>query len=78
MFNLFDEMTNQLDSKESIPEELPILPLRGTVAFPFIIMPLSIGVPRSTKLIKSAVQNNSMIGLVVSKKPEVDEPEQAC
>ena len=75
MFNLFDEMTNQLDSKESIPEELPILPLRGTVAFPFIIMPLSIGVPRSTKLIKSAVQNNSMIGLVVSKKPEVDEPE---
>jgi ATP-dependent Lon protease len=75
MFNLFDEMSSQFESKEAIPEELPILPLRGTVAFPFIIMPLSIGVPRSTKLIKSAVQNNSMIGLVVSKKPEVDEPE---
>jgi ATP-dependent Lon protease len=75
MFNLFDEMTSQLDSKESIPEELPILPLRGTVAFPFIIMPLSIGVPRSTKLIKAAVQNNTMIGLAVSKKPEIDEPE---
>jgi ATP-dependent Lon protease len=75
MFNLFDEMTSQLDTKESIPEELPILPLRGTVAFPFIIMPLSIGVPRSTKLIKSAVQNSTMIGLVVSKQPEIDEPE---
>jgi ATP-dependent Lon protease len=45
------------------------------VAFPFIIMPLSIGVPRSTKLIKTAVQNNSLIGLVVSKEPELDEPD---
>ncbi len=75
MFNLFEEVTSQLDTTESLPDELPILPLRGTVAFPFIIMPLSIGVPRSTKLIKTAVQNNSMIGLVISKEPEVDEPE---
>ena len=57
MFNLFEDVTKELDSEESLPEELPILPLRGTVAFPFIIMPLSIGVPRSTKLIKTAVQN---------------------
>ena len=75
MFNLFEDVTKDLDSEESLPEELPILPLRGTVAFPFIIMPLSIGVPRSTKLIKTAVQNNSMIGLVVSREPELDEPD---
>jgi len=75
MFNLFEDVTKELDSEEALPEELPILPLRGTVAFPFIIMPLSIGVPRSTKLIKTAVQNNSMIGLVVSREPELDEPD---
>ncbi|MBN1217632.1 MAG: endopeptidase La [Anaerolineae bacterium] len=74
MFNLFDDVTSQLELKDALPAELPILPLRGTVAFPFIIMPLSIGVPRSTKLIKSAVKNDSLIGLVVSREPEVDEP----
>ena len=75
MFSLFDEVSNLLESKDSFPQELPILPLRGTVAYPFIIMPLSIGVPRSTKLIKSSVQNSSLVGLVVSKEPEIDEPE---
>lgn len=75
MFNLFDESTSQTDLHDSIPKEIPILPLRATVAFPFIIMPLNIGVPRSIKLIKSAVQNDNIIGLVVSKEPEIDEPE---
>ena len=30
---------------EDIPQDLPILPLRNTVAFPFLILPLAIGVP---------------------------------
>ncbi len=75
MFNSFDELINQTESQDAIPAELPILPLRNTVAFPFIIMPLSIGVPRSVQLIKAAVQGDSLIGLVVSKEPEVDAPE---
>lgn len=72
---MFDDLNTQTPQIEAIPEELPILPLRGTVAFPFIIMPLSIGVERSIKLIKAAVQDDTnLIGLVVSKKPELEEP----
>ena len=32
-------------SSEDIPQDLPILPLRKTIAFPFLILPLAIGVP---------------------------------
>ena len=72
---MFEDLTPQAASLDSVPDELPILPLRGTVAFPFIIMPLNIGVTRSIKLIKSAVQDNNLVGLVVSKEPELDEPD---
>lgn len=76
MFSLLDEMISQTeaDADDLFPSELPILPLRGTVAFPFIIMPLSIGVARSVKLIKTANQQDNIIGLVVSKDPDIDEP----
>jgi ATP-dependent Lon protease len=74
MFSVFDESKNQIGDEESFPSELPILPLRGTVAFPSIIMPLSIGVPRSVNLIRSAIKEDSLVGLVVSKQPELEEP----
>lgn len=35
---------------KDIPPDLPILPLRNIVAFPFMILPLAVGVPRSKKL----------------------------
>ncbi|HIC87816.1 MAG TPA: endopeptidase La, partial [Anaerolineae bacterium] len=55
-------------------KELPILPLRNTVAFPFAVLPLVVGVPRSVKLIEEAVGGNRLIGLVTSHNPEIDEP----
>jgi ATP-dependent Lon protease len=57
-----------------IPEELPILPLRNTVAFPFTIIPLSIGISRSVQLIEDAQKGNHLIGLVAMKNPEIEEP----
>lgn len=74
MFSSFDDSVTRIDGEENFPTELPILPLRGTVAFPFIIMPLSIGVPRSVSLIRAAIKDNSLVGLVVSKEPEIEEP----
>jgi ATP-dependent Lon protease len=71
---MFDESKNQNEAEGNFPSELPILPLRGTVAFPFIIMPLSIGVPRSVNLIRGAIKEDSLVGLVVSKQPELEEP----
>jgi ATP-dependent Lon protease len=57
-----------------IPEELAILPLRGTVVYPVTAVPLTVGQPRSVKLIDDAVLEKKIIGLVASKKPELEEP----
>ncbi len=57
-----------------IPSELPILPLRNTVAYPFTILPLAIGIARSVRLIEDALEKDRLIGLVAMKDPEVQEP----
>ncbi len=57
-----------------IPEELPILPLRNTVAFPYIVMPLAVGIPRSVKLIEDVDRGNRVVGLVAMKDPSVEIP----
>ena len=66
------------DSEEiikTIPNELPILPLRNTVAYPFAILPLMVGVPRSVKLIEEALDGNRIIGLLTMKDPSIEEPQ---
>lgn len=60
--------------KADIPSELPILPLRNTVAFPFSMMPLSVGIPRSVNLVNDALKGDRLIGLVGMKYPEIEEP----
>jgi len=57
-----------------IPTEVPVLPLRNTVAYPFVLMPLAVGIPRSVKLIEEAVSGDRIIGLVATKSPEMEEP----
>jgi ATP-dependent Lon protease len=57
-----------------IPEELPILPLRGVVVYPLTVVPLAIGQPRSIRLVDDAVLGKKLVGLVASKRPELEEP----
>ena len=57
-----------------VPKEMPILPLRNIVAFPFIVVPLAVGIPRSIKLIEDAAENQRLIGLVAMRDPSVEEP----
>ena len=58
----------------SVPRELPILPLRDSVAFPFSVLPLAVGIPRSVKLVEEAMQGDSLVGLFTSKDKSVEEP----
>jgi len=58
----------------AIPEELPILPLRGLVVYPLTAVPIRVGQPRSKRLIDDAVVGQRLIGLVASKDPELTEP----
>jgi ATP-dependent Lon protease len=60
---------------DKIPSDLSILPLRNTVAYPFAILPLVVGVPRSINLIENALQKNRVIGLVATKDPSIEEPQ---
>ena len=57
-----------------IPDELPIMPLRNTVAYPFTVLPLMVSVPGSIKLIEEAHKGNGLIGLVAMKDPKVQDP----
>ena len=61
-------------SKENTPEVLPILPLRNTVLFPGVIIPITIGRERSVKLIKDADLGNKTIGVLSQKQFDTEEP----
>jgi ATP-dependent Lon protease len=60
---------------DAIPTELPILPLRGLVVYPETAVPLTIGQPRSIRLVDDVVaQDLRLIGLVASRDPELETP----
>ncbi len=61
--------------RQNIPAELPILPLRGLVVYPETAVPLSVGQPRSVKLVDDVMAGEDrLIGLVASKNPENETP----
>ncbi len=57
-----------------MPDTLPILPLRGLVVYPHTTMPLTVGQPRSIKLVDEVVAGERLIGLVASHDPEQETP----
>ena len=64
---------NEVESK--LPAELPILPVRGLVMYPMTQVPVTVGQPRSKRLVEDAVLTEPRtIGIVTSKAPEEDEP----
>jgi ATP-dependent Lon protease len=66
---------NDAERVDSIPKELSILPLRNTIAFPFSILPLAVGIPRSVKLVEEALEKDRLIGLLAMKDSSIEEPE---
>ncbi len=59
-----------------IPKQLPILPLRGLVVYPETAVPLSIGQPRSIRLVDDVLSaDDRLIGLVTSKDPQNELPD---
>ncbi len=57
-----------------LPEALPVLPLRDSVAFPETMLPLAVGQERSIKLVDDVLGGNRMLVMVASKDPGADEP----
>jgi ATP-dependent Lon protease len=59
---------------EKVPDSLPILPLRNTVLFPGVVIPITVGRDKSIKLIKDSYKGDRIIGAVAQKDSDVDDP----
>ena len=64
------------DDKVIIPDELPIVPLRGTVLFPDLILPIMVGRKKSVKLIDDAMDSDRIIGVITQKRSEIEDPKE--
>ncbi len=61
-------------SVRSLPDRLGVLPLRDTVTFPEMMIPLNVGQPRSIELINDVLRGDRSIVMVASRNPEVETP----
>jgi ATP-dependent Lon protease len=71
---LSEETLPQGEKETPLPEILPILPLRGVVVYPQTAVPLTIGQPRSIRLVDDVVAADRMIGLLASRNPDLENP----
>ncbi|MDC1030004.1 endopeptidase La [Flavobacteriaceae bacterium] len=60
--------------QEDLPEFVPILPLRNTVLFPGVVIPITVGRDKSIQLIKEANKGDKVIGVVAQIDQEVEDP----
>lgn len=66
----------ELINNEKLPNSLPILPLRNTVLFPGVVIPITAGRDTSIKLINDANKNGKVIGVVAQKDESVEKPKE--
>ena len=64
-----EEMNNEI-----LPQTLPILPLRNTVLFPGVVIPITAGRDTSINLIKDANKGSKVIGVVAQKDEDTENP----
>ncbi len=70
-------LSEELDDEGTaidLPEELPILPLRGLVVYPQTAIPLTVGQERSIQLVDDVAAGDRLVGLVASKDPSLGTP----
>jgi ATP-dependent Lon protease len=76
-FGKKEDGTNPSDANTEppkYPDVLPILPLRGVVVYPHTAVPLTVGQPRSIKLVDDVVAGDKLVGLVAAMNPELETP----
>ncbi|MFA5326617.1 MAG: endopeptidase La [Prolixibacteraceae bacterium] len=72
---LTDEDESELTNVE-VPDNLPILPLRNTVMFPGVVMPITVGRQKSLQLVQEVYRGNRLLGTIAQKDSNVDDPAQ--
>lgn len=61
--------------KMNIPDVLPILPLRNTVLFPGVVIPITVGRDKSLRLVQEVYKKNKILGALAQKDGSTDDPE---
>ena len=59
----------------SIPEELPLVPLRNTVLFPGVVIPITVGRDKSIKAVNEAYKTDKMVGVLAQKDSNTEDPQ---
>jgi ATP-dependent Lon protease len=57
-----------------IPKELPVLPLRNTVLFPGVVLPITVGRDKSIKAVNDAYRADKLIGVLAQKDSNIEDP----
>jgi len=68
-------MSELVPPVESLPHELPVLPLREFVLFPYMALPLFVARPRSIAIVEDAMAGNRLVMLVAQRNPDAQEPD---
>ena len=74
LFPLMEDQPDQNDKLAELTDTLPLLALKNIVMFPGVIKPISIGRPKSLKLIREAYAKGMLIGTITQKSVYVEEP----
>jgi ATP-dependent Lon protease len=72
---LMSEEEEKKLTESEVPGNLPILPLKNTVLFPGVVVPITVGRDRSLALVKEAYENDKTIGVVTQQEESVEDPE---
>src|ERR1700742_2237754 len=59
----------------TIPNSLPILPIRNIVVFPGTVMPLNVGRQKSKNLLDEVMPGEKLVGVITQKNPETEDPQ---
>jgi len=65
----------EIDPSFAVPEELPLLPLRDLVVFPYMVLPLFVARERSIAAVEDALAGDRLVLLVAQRESELEEPE---
>ncbi len=69
-----NETDNENLNDIEIPKELPVLPLRNTVLFPGVVLPITVGRDKSIKAVNDAYKADKLIGVLAQKDSSIEDP----